>query len=240
MVRLSVRSIFAAIWLLALQGGQGALAQAWWTDTKDGIPDPSIATSLPYRGDPAGIRKRLSDYGIVWALEYTSDVLSNVHGGSRVGTIYQGKLQGFLEVDFAKLAGWQGLTLFANMFQIHNTGRIRRDYVGGINTIAAIEAVPTTRLSEIWLEQKLAGGAASVRFGQLAADAEFFIADFGIWSLQSDYPTITASNQPSGGPAYPLSTPGVRLRVEPTRDVSLLLAVFNGDPAGPGPDDPQD
>ena len=72
----------------------------------------------------------------------------------RTGTIDQGKLQGILTVDFDKLAGWNGLTFFANVFQIHNTGRIRRDYVGGINTIAAIEAVPTTRLSELWLEQK--------------------------------------------------------------------------------------
>ena len=240
MVRLSVRTIFAAIALLVFQGGQGALAQAWWTETKDGIPVPSIARSLPHNGDPAGIRKRLSDYGIVYGLEYTSDTLANVHGGSRVGTIYQGKLQGILTVDFAKLAGWQGLTLFANAYQIHNTGRIRRDYVGGINTIAAIEAVPTTRLSEIWLEQKFAGGAASVRFGQLAADAEFIIAESSTWFLQSDYPTITALNMPSGGPAYPLSTPGVRLRVDPTRNVSLLLAVFNGDPAGPGLNDPQD
>ena len=36
-------------------------------------------------------------------------------------------------------------------------------YVGGINTIAAIEAVPTTRLSEIWLEQKFANDKASIR-----------------------------------------------------------------------------
>ena len=240
MVRLSVRTIFAAIVLLAFQGGQEARAQAWWSEAEAGIPVPSIARSLPHNGDPAGIRKRLGDYGIVYGLEYTNDTLANVHGGSRVGTINQGKLQGILTVDFAKLAGWQSLTLFTNFYQIHNTGRIRRDYVGGINTIAAIEAVPATRLSEIWLEQKFANGAASIRFGQLAADAEFFIADSSTWFLQSDWPTITASNMPSGGPAYPLSTPAVRLRVDPTRNVSLLLAVFNGDPAGPGLDDPQD
>src|SRR5262249_39521837 len=43
------------------------------------------------------------------------------------------------------------------------------------------------------------------------------------------------ANLPSGGPAYPLSTPGVRFKFEPTKDTSILLAVFNGDPAGPGP-----
>ena len=169
-----------------------ASGQAWWTSSRDGIPEPSIATSLPNNGDPAGIRKRLADRGIVYGLEYTNDVLSNLRGGNRTGTIDQGKLQGILTVDFDKLAGWQGLTLFSNFFQIHSTGRIRRDYVGGINTIAAIEAVPTTRLSELWLEQKFASGKASLRVGQLAADAEFFFSDLSAMFLQSDWPTIAA------------------------------------------------
>ncbi len=233
------KSILVAAVLLALQGGRDARSQAWWTDTENGRPVPSVASSLPRNGDPAGFRKWLGDRGIVYGLEYTNDLLANVHGGTRVGTIDQGKLQGILTVDFGKLAGWRGLTLFTNFFHIHNTGRIRRDYVGGINTIAAIEAVPATRLSEIWLEQKFAGGAASVRAGQLAVDAEFFIAESSVWFLQSDWPTIAASNLPSGGAAYPLSTPGIRGRYDLSQNVSLLLAAFNGDPAGPGDGDEQ-
>ena len=220
---------------VVLSAGQAAFSQAWWTEVENGIPVPSIATSLPYNGDPAGVRKWLGDRGVVFGLEYTNDVLSNVRGGERVGTIDQGKLQGILTIDFGKLAGWDGLSFFTNVFQIHNTGRIRRDYVGGINTISAIEAVPTTRLSELWLEQKFLGGQASIRAGQLAADVEFFNTALSGLFLQSDWPTITAGNLPSGGPAYPLSTPGVRLKVNPADDVSLLLAVFNGDPAGSGP-----
>ena len=179
---------------------------------------PSIATSLPNKGDPAGFRKWLGERGVVYGLEYTNDLLSNVRGGTRTGTIDQGKLHGILTVDFGKLAGWQGLSLFVNFFQIHNTGRIRRDYVGGINTIAAIEADPTTRLSELWLEQKFAGDKASLRVGQLAADAEFFYSELSTLFLQSDWPTIAALNLPSGGAAYPLSTPGVRFKVEPDQE----------------------
>ena len=43
--------------------------------------------------------------------------------------------------------------------------------------------------------------------------------------LQSDWPTITAVNLPSGGPAYPLSTPGIRLKVDP---VGIRLAAAGG------------
>jgi porin len=204
-----------------------------------GITPPSIATSLPHNGDPTGLREWLAKHGVTYNLIYTNDVLANVRGGNRRGVIDQGKLEAALSIDFEKLAGLNGLSFFANVFQIHNTGRIRRDYVGGINTIAAIEAVPATRLSELWLEQKLWNGNASVRFGQLAADVEFFFSGLSVMFLQTDWPTIAAVNLPSGGPAYPLSTPGVRFKADPTQDVSLLLAVFNGDPAGPGPGDEQ-
>lgn len=222
-----------------LAGLSGASGQAWWESSKDGIPEPSIATSMPSHGDAGGYRKWLSERGIVYGLEYTNDLLSNVRGGLRTGTIDQGKLHGILTADLEKLWGLRGLSFFANAFAIHNTGRIRRDYVGGINTIAAIEAVPTVRLSEIWLEQTFWNGQASIRAGQLAADVEFFFSKASTLFLQSDWPTIAASNLPSGGPAYPLSTPGVRLKVDPHKDLSLLLAVFNGDPAGPGIGDEQ-
>ncbi|MBV9346585.1 MAG: carbohydrate porin [Pseudolabrys sp.] len=203
-----------------------------------GIINPSIATSLPYRGDFNSARQRLSDRGITYVLNYTNDILANVSGGLRRGTINQGKLEAIFRADLEKLAGWSGLSFYANAFAIHNTGRIRRDYVGGINTIAAIEASPTVRLSELWLEQKILGDVASLRAGQLALDTEFFFSDTSLMFLQSDWPTITAQNLPSGGPAYPLSTPGLRLKVDPTKDVSLLFALVNGDPAGACAGDP--
>ena len=117
-----------------------------------------------------------------------------------------------MTVDFEKLIGWQGLSFFTNGFFIYNTGRIRRDYVGGINTIAAIEAVPTGRLSELWLEQSFWNGGANLRAGELAADTQFLYADLALMFLQTDWPTIIAAALPSGGPAYPLSMLGVRVK----------------------------
>jgi porin len=199
---------------------------------------PSIASNLPNNGDPTGARQWLSDHGITYGLIFTNDVLSNLSGGLKRGSLYQGKVEGQLTVDMEKLAGWQDLTLYANGFQIDNTGRIRRDYVGGINTIAAIEAVPTVRLSELWLERKF--GNATIRAGQLAADSEFFYSEISAMFMQSDWPTIAAANLPSGGPAYPLSTPGVRVKyTTDSKDMTFLLAIFNGNPAGPGLGDPE-
>jgi porin len=229
--------VFCGLLLVIGFGASPLRAQQGQTAPNDaGITEPSIATSLPQNGDPTSIRKQLAQRGITYNLIYTNDVLSNVSGGTRRGTIDQGKLEGQLTVDLNKLVGWQDLTFYMNAFQIHDTGRIRRDYVGGMNTIAAIEAAPSTRLSELWVERKF--GNVSLRIGQLVADNDFFFSDLSNMFMQTDWPTIAAVNLPGGGPAYPLSTPGARIKFDYGKDASFLLAIFNGDPAGPCANDP--
>ena len=51
--------------------------------------------------------------------------------------------------------------------------------------------------------------------------------------------TLASVDLPSSGPSFPLAAPGVRVKYIPRGDVSLLLGVFNGDPAGPGRGFPQ-
>ena len=117
-----------------------------------GPSDASIAALLPQNGDPTGLRKWLEQHGTTFTVFYTNDVLGNLSGGIKRGTIDQGKVELQVTTDLDKVAGLKDLTLYWNAFQVHNTGRIRRDYAGGMNTIAAIEAAPATRLSELWLE----------------------------------------------------------------------------------------
>ncbi len=205
----------------------------------NGLPPGSLASSLPGNGDLGGHRQWLADRGINYNLWYRNDTLANLSGGTRRGTVNQGLLETSVSVDFGRLAGLDGLSFFSNQFLIHNTGRMRRDYVGGINTIAAIEGVPTVRLSEFWLEQKLMDGRVRLRAGQLAADVDFFFSETSAMFLQSDFATISALALPSGGPAFPLATPGAFLAFDATPDITLQMAIYNGDPAGPGAGDEQ-
>lgn len=220
-------------------GGFGAaiLAAIAWAGpvvAEDAPPRPEAAPSVrgsigPF-GDPGGLRAAAEAKGIAAGLVYTNEVLGNAGGGFRRGAIYAGKLDAQLAVDAATLAGLPGLSFYANLFQLHDTGGMRDRTFGRLVTVSNIEAYPATRLSELWLEQKWANDRFSLRVGQLTADGEFFSADYGRLFLSNDWPTITGANLPSGGPAYPLSTPGIRLRADPTDSVSALLAVFNGDP----------
>jgi porin len=101
---------------------------------------------------------------------------------------------------------------------------------------------PSTRLFTLWFQQNLLEDQVSFRIGQLAADDEFVISPNGSVFINSTFgwPGIFALDLPSGGPAYPLSAPGMRLRIAPTDTLSFQAAVFSGDPAGnPGTTNPQ-
>jgi porin len=213
--------------------GQDATAES-------GISGQSVATILPEHGDPGGTRKALASKGITYWLNHVGEWQANVAGGLSLGGVYIGRLEGVIDVDLGKLMGWRGLTLHANGFQIHGDG-LSREHIGNLLKASYIEALPATRLSELWLEQKMLGDTLAVRVGQLAADTEFKFSTYAPQLINSTFgwPAIWAADLPSGGPAYPFATPGVRVKLDPGKNVSLLLGVFNGDPAGPGKGDPE-
>ena len=105
-----------------------------------------------------------------------------------------------------------------------------------------MEATPSTKLYNLWIESQLFGDRLSVRIGQGGANDELMLAPAAALFLNSSlgFPDWLAQNLPSGGPNYPLATPMVRARLTLTDGLTLVGAVFNGDPAGPGPGDPQE
>ncbi len=197
---------------------------------------PSIATSLPGPlVDPRGLRSSLEAAGIAYSLTYISEVLGNTRGGVRRDIVYGGRLDFQFHADLEKLAGLPSLAFHTNFYQIHGRG-LSRCCLSNLLTVSGIEALPATRLYELWLEQKLLDGKIAIRAGQLAADTEFLVSQYGGLFVNATFgwPAITAANLPSGGPAYPLATPGLRVKIAPTDELSVMAAVFNGDPAGPG------
>jgi porin len=107
--------------------------------------------------------------------------------------------------------------------------------------VSSIEAMASTRLHDMWLQQEFLEHQASIRIGQIALDDEFYISQYSAGFVNSTFgcPDILSTDLPSGGPCYPFAVPGTRLRAAPTTDLTLSGAVFNGNPAPPGPGDPQ-
>ena len=194
----------------------------------------SIQGSLGPYGDPYGLRSFLKRKGIEYSLTYIGESLGNVTGGTRRGAIYEGRLDVQFDADLETLMGWQGATFHTNLYQIHGTG-LSRYYVGNIIAVSAIEALPASRLFELWVEQKLFDGQLGIKVGQVAADTEFAVSQTGTLFINSTFgwPNIMADVIPSGGPIYPLAVPAVRAKYVPNRNFSLQVGIFDGDPAGP-------
>ena len=72
-------------------------------------PSPQSPQAFRRTATQSGNRKWLYDHGVTYSLIYTNDVLGNLSGGIRRGTIDQGKLEAQLYIDLEKLAGLEGL-----------------------------------------------------------------------------------------------------------------------------------
>jgi porin len=190
--------------------------------------------------DPAGVRQALSHYGIEVGGLYYSETFAN-SGGFNQGATYFGVLDLYLDADMHKLGFWQGLCFHTNGFQIHGQS-ITADNVGALSPVSGLEATPSTRLEELWLEQHLFNDKLAIRVGQLASDTEFVVSEGGLSFLNSTWEWLStiAYDLPSGGPAYPFATPGVRVAVTPNDKLKFLAVIYNGDPAPPcASDNPQ-
>jgi porin len=191
-------------------------------------------------GDWFGYRKQLEDAGIQIGADEIFDALANPVGGQKQGAAFEGRFEIFTNIDLGTALGWHGALLHANAYLIHGNG-LSSDDVGNLLTVSNIGATPGTRLFSLWLQQSFLDDALSVRAGQIAADDEFFVSQYASLFLNSTFgwPSILGINLPSGGPAYPLATPGLRVRYAFSPALTLSTAVINGDPAPDGAGNPQ-
>jgi porin len=185
-------------------------------------------------------RDRLAALGYQFNMTYIGEALANLTGGMRTGAIYTGRLDLGATIDLEKVMGWDGATFHANMFQIHGDG-LSRSYIGNLMLVSGVEALPATRLYELWIEQKLWGGRVAIRVGQQASDVEFIDSSYDDIFVNSalGWPGITGINLPAGGPSPPLAVPGVRVKAELSDRITAYLALFDGTASALGGEDPQ-
>jgi porin len=192
-----------------------------------------ISKSGNLLGDIWGLRPLLSKYGISLALSETSEVLGNLTGGVRQGFEYDGLTQMAVQLDTQQALGWYGGTFRASALQIHGRN-LSADNLLTLQTASGIEAGPGARLWELWYQQKfLEEDRADVKIGQQSLDQEFIVSQSALLFVNTmfGWPMVPSADLPGGGPAYPLSALGVRLRARPTDSLTALLAVTNGNPA---------
>src|ERR1700753_2765709 len=177
--------------------------------------------------------------GVKFSITYIGEVLGNAAGGTKQSAVYEDRINFAADVDFEKLIGLRQLSFHANVFQIDGGG-LSRGALFNFMVVSGIETPPTTRLYEIWFEQKW-GTTLALRAGQLAADTEFMTAKYTdvFTNASLGWPAGFSLNMPSGGPSPPLAAVGARLRADLSDNFTLIGAIFDGNAAGYGAGDPQ-
>ena len=220
----------------------GALSRLASGQTSAPSPhDGDFWTRDALTGNWGGLRSSLENRGITLGADTIDEIQGNPSGGTRRGVVYDGRLELLATVDLDRTLGWTGATAHANAYQIRGRGLAANDLAGNLAVPSNIEASRALRLFDLWIEQALFHQTLSIRAGQIAADDEFFTSQTASTFVNATFgwPAIMSANLPDGDAAYPLATPGVRVKYAPTGTTSALFGLFNGDPAGAGPGDPQ-
>jgi porin len=192
-------------------------------------------------GDLFGLRTELSKYGASIAIQETSEVIGNGTGGVRRGAEYDGLTQAILQVNTQRAFGWYGGLFNVSALDIHGRN-VSADNLATIQTASGIEADRALRLWELWYDQKfLPEDRADIKIGLQSVDQEFIVSPNAGYFINTmfGWPALPSYDLPGGGPAYPLSALGVRLRYRPIDPINILVGVYNGQPSSSNNGDAQ-
>ncbi|MBX5471024.1 MAG: carbohydrate porin [Acetobacteraceae bacterium] len=196
-----------------------------------GLFSPSRSNLL---GDMGGLRSFLGNYGISLGLSEISEVLGNVTGGVHQGFDYDGVTIMSMGLDTQKAFGWDGGIFNVSALQIHGRD-LTTDNLYVLQLASSIEAEDTTRLWELWFQQSFFAGKMDLKIGQQSIDQEFMVDPYSsalFINAVMGWPALPTVDFYAGGPAYPLSSLGVRLRAQPTNNITVLAGVFDDNPPG--------
>jgi porin len=216
-------------------------------DAPQTATDPNFMTGLfassrsTLLGDMWGLRSAIGTYGLTLSIQDTNEAFGNVTGGIKQGADYEGLTLMSLSLDTQKAFGHEGGTAFISALQIRGRNLSSTNLLD-LQTFSGIAALPTTRLWEAWYQQGFLNGKLDVKVGQQSLDQEFITSQGSNLFINTmmGWPMLPSADLYAGGPAYPLSSLGARLRSQPVGPVTVLAGVFQDNPpGGPFNDDSQ-
>ena len=201
---------------------------AWSQDSgQAALPASALFERETVTGEWLGARPLLEDRGVSLFGSYTCEVWGNTTGGLKTGSVYTALLEFGAEVDLEKLAGWSGGSVGTSWLWL--SGRdASEDLVGNFLTISNIAGFNTLRMMELWFQQNFLEDKISLRLGNITADSEFLVSDYGGLFINAGFgwPALASMNMPGGGAAYPTGGLGARVALEPTDWLGFRSGVF--------------
>lgn len=164
-------------------------------------------------------------------LNYTSETMANVTGGLKRGTTIGG--MGNIVLDYATQesnGGHSRFSLRASGMLLHGESPSGK-YIGDELAASNIDGYDSIRLYELWLQFSFWNDYGTLRFGSLLADAEFTFTDLGglFFNSAFGWPAFISANTVNTGPAFFVTAPGIRIRLESTKSWYLQGGIYDGD-----------
>lgn len=140
-----------------------------------------------------------------------------------------------LTIEIRTDAFWSGGT--AMIYLLSNTGTDPSTFVGDAQVSSNIEAYDSQRLYEFWYNQVLADDKIEILVGLHDLNSEFYTNDCaGLFNNSSfGIGADVASNAPIS--VFNLTAPGLRIKYTPRENISILGAIYDGDPGDPAKND---
>lgn len=143
----SVLSSFIPIEALAQGANTGvggdprnSVAQPEMSGNPSAIATTSIQASLGAASDPNGLRRFLSDHGIVYSFNALADILGDTSGGTRRTATVIGRIGMQLDADLGRLAGWSGAAFRVEAYK--NGVGLTRAAVSDLAVVSELEVIP--------------------------------------------------------------------------------------------------
>lgn len=186
-------------------------------------------------GDWGGVRSNLYREGIELGFTHKSDVLTNLSGGLKRGTVWMGNTEARVKMNLEMLLGWEATSAY---IQYHSQlgSKFNRDYVDSFVIVDNIEANNTAQFFQAWIQKGFYEDSLSVLFGLYAIDSEFYVNDTSSVFTQTPYGMANDLGQSgmNGPPIFPVGALGLRVKyTTPGKDFYAQYALTDGVPGDP-------
>jgi porin len=196
-------------------------------------------------GDWNGLRTDIAKRGIDFEFFYFGSMPSNLDGGYKTGTVYQGALLTTLGLRSEELLGYDGGNFYVSTTWLNGIENFSNSYIGDLNKVNLTDFGNDFRLWEMWYSQKLMSDKLKVKVGVMTVDRDFIVPEY-YNSIESInflnqtffYPTLAFNLYEIPGfpvgkhslPSTPFGALGAFVRYEPNKSTYIQAAVYDGNP----------
>lgn len=165
-------------------------------------------------GDWGGIRTRLRDRGVLFTIQYWTNLAGNPIGGNKQGFTYTDQTSISVDFDMSKLVGWKGGALYVVFNNRIGTSLSNEDIGNNFQAQQLFGGGERFRLAELSVEQSFAEGRINLRGGRYPDDDFATAPIYCLFMSQSfcGYPQGVA--QDTNLPYFPASTWAGRIRTK--------------------------